>query len=105
MSDPASAITAALASLVLVVVCSFVRPTRGECPPGWYVLDGVRTRDSWRGVTGSWSCRIPEPDDPRDQAGGMNTGARPNVEINARIYCTGGALPIVVNERTVGCQR
>lgn len=99
------AVGAFLASVLLCIACAFVRPTRGECPPGWYVLDGVRTSDSWRGQRGSFSCQRPPLGGDDDTLTGKQTAVDQPGVLYAQIHCTGGTLPIVVNERIVGCQR
>lgn len=41
-----------------------------------------------------------------DGAGGFpERGRQSDALIEGQIYCTGGARPIVVDDRTVGCQR
>lgn len=75
-------VLAALASIFLLCWSCALRPTRARCPDAWWV-NGVRP-------SGVWGCR---PADGRD------------LEIQSRVYCTGGSIPIVVDDRTVGCTR
>lgn len=68
------------------------------CRPGWYV-EGVRP-------SGLARCR-PEP--PRDCGEPVPPFEQPcphDERVEQRvIICTGGTQPIVVDERTIGCQR
>ena len=88
--------------VVGVIVSLFVRPERAQCPPGWFV-EGVR-RD------GGTHCRRVIPDDPLDWPGddrrdrGRRDVKPDDTSLPMQIYCTGGSVPIVVDERTVGCQ-
>lgn len=72
--------------------------TPKACERGWY-LEGVRP-------TGYTQCRpVPpaycgEPVPPFNKPCPKDTRTQAIV-----IYCTGGSLPIVVDSRTVGCQR
>jgi hypothetical protein len=75
-------VTALLASIFLLCWACATRPTHARCPPDWWI-NGVRP-------SGELGCR---PADGRD------------IEIHSRIYCTGGSVPIVVDDRTVGCTR
>ena len=76
--------------VVIVAVFMAFAPKRATCPKGMYQAHGIKP-------DGSYLCRdvVPEGKEdtvvPRDKRG--------------RIWCTGGARPIVVDERTVGCQR
>lgn len=95
----------ALLSLALLICTAAIRPTSARCPPGWYV-NGVRP-------TGIYECRrVPGGDPLYDGAAGY-----PDRTVDspgwywARIYCTGGAQPIVVlarherDARFVACRR
>lgn len=84
---------AALATLAVLCAAMLTRPPRAECPSGWW-LDGVRP-------DGSFTCAHVDAGDRREWP---PLEALPD-EIDGRVYCTGGARPIVVNYRTVGCQR
>lgn len=95
----------ALLTVVLLCWCMAVQPQRAVCPGGWYV-NGIRP-------TGVYECRRAPGGDPRlDGAGGAPDGTidRPGW-YRGRIWCTGGARPIVVlaradsEARTVGCSR
>ncbi len=81
---------AAIAGVIFLVACAFVRPSTLHAPTGWY-LEGVR-------VDGATTLRRTPPitceDDCPDQPA-----------LPARIWCTSGQRPIVVDHRTVGCQR
>jgi hypothetical protein len=81
---------------LLFVLAVLLSPKR--CPRGWY-LDGVRP-------SGIGACRLApppgcgEPVPPHNQPCATQTRPMP-----IAIYCTGGSRPVVVDERTVGCQR
>ena len=86
-------------SELLLLWCFATRPTSWRSPAGWYV-EGVRPdgrldmRPSPGGDPdddGTWQHPDVTPDDPR--------------AIDARIYCTGGARPVIVDARVAGCQR
>jgi hypothetical protein len=77
-----------LLSLVTIAWCGLAKPNRIGCAPGWYA-EGVRP--SGETVFRRSPRVVPDDDDP--------AGA-----IGARIYCTGGTRPIVVDYRTVGCE-
>ena len=76
----------AILTALVLIVAAFARPVRVHAPRGFYV-EGVRP-------TGETTLRAEPVDD--------NTPGRG--AIGARIYCTNGTRPIVVDERTVGCQ-
>jgi hypothetical protein len=88
----------ALISFVVICASAVVQPRRATCPTGWSV-EGVRPsgRTQCRPVPPA-HCGEPVPPDnkpcPRDERA-----------IRLEIYCTNGQQPIVVNERTVGCQQ
>lgn len=80
-----------LMSLAIIVVAAVVQPERAQCPRGSYLHTGVR-------MSGRFECA-------RTLLGRENDAEQPPGILHGRIYCTGGSSPIVVNERTVGCQR
>jgi hypothetical protein len=93
----------ALASVVLLCCSMVARPAAARCGPGFYV-NGICP-------TGVFECRrVPGGDPLYDGAGGFPDRSidRPGW-YRSRVYCTGGAHPIVVlgdrEARTVGCQR
>ncbi len=73
-----------LITFAVIAWCSVTRPSSVRCPDGFYA-EGVRP-------SGETTCRRP-------------TATAPG--FGARIYCTGGAIPVVDDRdgRTVGCQR
>jgi hypothetical protein len=75
-----------LATIVVLVVVTFVRPDRLRAPRGWF----------WEGIrpTGETTMR-PSPRHDHDE---------PHGAIGAHIYCTGGSRPIVVDFQNIGCQ-
>lgn len=85
-------------TLVTAITIALAVATPKQCAPGWY-LEGVRP-------SGYTQCRpVPpsycgEPVPPFNRPCPHDERSSPMV-----IYCTGGAHPIVVNARTVGCQR
>lgn len=87
-----------LVTLVLLAAVSIVQPTRAIAPIGWYV----------NGVAPDGIYRVRKaPDRERPCSLGWNgcIDNEPEREFRSRIYCTGGAYPIVVSDRIVGCQR
>lgn len=83
-----------LVTMVVLLAAALVQPHRARCPAGWWI-DGVRP-------SGAFACRA---------APVRDTGARtevddgtPDAELGGQLYCSGGTQPIVVDERTVGCQ-
>jgi len=83
-----------LATIILLCVSMVTQPVRAHCPGRtWYLGEGVR-RD------GSFACYL-----STDKREWPPQDARPDAVIRSRVHCTGGADPIVVNYRTVGCQR
>lgn len=85
-----------LLSALVFVIAVLLSPKR--CREGWFV-DGVRPS----GVTRCRPAPPPrcgEPVPPHNQPCPKDERAELMV-----IYCTGGTRPIVVDDRTVGCQR
>jgi hypothetical protein len=91
----AETLLAAIAGVVFLVACAFMRPAELHAPAGWYV----------NGVTPSGRTELRRA--PRTACDGARDicADEPDVVLPGRIHCTGGARPIVVNYRTVGCQR
>lgn len=87
-------------SLVLAMAGPCTRPTRARCPAMHDLRTGVR-------VSGRFECWPSPVGDPLyDGAGGFPERSTQNgLILRGQIYCTGGAHPIVVDSRTVGCQR
>jgi hypothetical protein len=89
-----------LASLVVLAVAGWTRPDRASCAEHWYVqLRGDR-------CDGCFECR-PVDRGLRDPKGHeADEPARwPDAAVEGRIYCRRAGDEIVVDERTVGCQR
>jgi hypothetical protein len=84
-----------LGSFVAMAIAFALAPLR--CPKGWH-HEGVRP-------TGEYDC-IRKPVGP-DWPGYAypDRSVVPPGRLQAQIYCTGGAVPVVVDERTIGCQR
>lgn len=92
----------ALLNVFLWCALLIARPTRFVCPRGWHD-DGAR-RD------GRLTCTR-TPVGPMDWDGTYYDGVQreersvvPPGVIAGRVYCTGGAMPVVVDERVVSCQ-
>lgn len=70
------------------------------CPPGYDLRTGIRRDGSfecWPNVKGdpNWDGTWRHPE----------RGEQSTAILRSRIYCTGGAQPIIVTDRIVGCQR
>lgn len=77
----------------IIAIAAVADPRRANCPAGWHV-EGVRP-------SGATTCRrAPQIDTAEDDA-----HPEPDPAYGIAIHCTGGTSPIVVDERTVGCQR
>lgn len=82
----------ALCSVILLAASTITQPVRFTCPGKMYISNGIR-------LDGSFVCEF-------ELVGGENWAPRRYAgELEGQLYCTGGARAIVVNERTVGCQR
>lgn len=83
--------------LIAVLVVMLIMSQRAQCPVGSYV-EGVRS-------SGESTCVSTPPNDgcgePYEEAPICPESRREPI----RIYCTGGAEPIVIDHRTIGCQR
>lgn len=86
---------ATLGAFLAMVISFALSPL--PCPKGWH-HEGVRP-------SGEYEC-IPQPVGP-DWPGYSfpDRSVVPPGRLRSRIYCTGGSQPVVVDERTVGCQR
>lgn len=86
---------------VVAVLVSFVLalalPSRAQCPVGWSLHEGVRR-------SGEFACYGPLAERCGDAREYTDPCPKPEIT-RSRIYCTGGSRPIVVDFRTVGCQR
>jgi hypothetical protein len=85
--------------LTIVVLCAstVTRPRKATCPPSWHHGGGGGGPGGGGGGRG-FACR-------RDfRTGDLDERPLPGA-IAGRVYCTGGASPIVIDHRTVGCQR
>ena len=97
MTDVLDEVFYALVTVLVIAALSLTRPTRARCPAGW-LHEGVRP-------SGAFACKPALVGGERDPAGGIDTAYQPPGELGGRVYCTGGAVPIVVDYRTVGCTR
>lgn len=89
----------AFLSVCLLVFTFVAARDHGRCPNGFWLSTGVR-------VDGRYACtRLPVGDDYRDARGIVHDDSVvPPGEVDGMVRCTGGARPIVVDFRTVGCQ-
>lgn len=78
----------ALLTGVILLAARVREPTRARCPSDWWLSTGIQ-RD------GTFRCARPM---------GRHEEAPAPGYLGGHIYCTGGSIPIVVDERTVGCQ-
>lgn len=92
-------VIAFIATMALVATFVVARDT-GRCPDGYWLSTGVRP-------DGRYTCtRVPVGDDHRDARGIVRDDSIvPPGETSGQFICTGGAQAIVVDFRTVGCQR
>jgi hypothetical protein len=101
-SADVTAMALAVVSMVLLCVAFATRPARAQCPGSWGLDTGVRRNGSFE----CWSpptpaCKEAMPGRASDEC---YTHYPEPVHVDSQIYCTGGTRPIVVDERTVGCQ-
>lgn len=95
----------ALSALVLAVVNVMMLaafPSMARCPEGWALGEGVRRQGD---RIGEFACHSPLPKTCGEPGGIYERPCPPGKRLVSRIYCTSGALPIIVDARTVGCQR
>lgn len=83
-----------LLGVFIVLVCAVLQPTRVRCPHGWWV-NGVRP-------SGAFECRKTPRSIVTPSAAEVHE-IDSDWMIAGDLYC-GEQLPIVVDERTVGCQ-
>ena len=88
-----------LTSIMLFVVAIAIYPSSATCPPGTYLGEGIRR-------TGDFACYSTITACCGEPKGPCEGIPCPEQKIErSRIYCTGGSRPIVVDYRSVGCQR
>lgn len=111
----ASTLIWALISLWALLVSTCLRPTEARCPENYHLATGIRRDGSFV----CWPSPVLPPGheamtpaqrydylmDNDGTFGHPELSVQPDGEIESRIYCTGGAQPIVRDHRTVGCQR
>lgn len=86
-----------LVGTIVLFTSTFVRNDRFTCPGGFYA-EGVRPNgDSQCRQVPPAGCGEPRPPNDRPCVG-------EGYVIPSKVYCTNGTSPILVNERTVGCQ-
>lgn len=91
---------ALLLTLLAMAGSALCRPSRATCPAGYDLRTGIRR-------SGDFQCWPHPVGDPEWDGTWRrpDRSVQPDGVIRSRIYCTGGASPIVVDYRTVGCQR
>lgn len=88
----------ALLTFVVLAAAAVAHPQQLRAPRDWY-FEGVRA-DGATTLRAAPPAGCGEPRPPNDRPCPDHQRA-----IDARIYCTGGAVAILVDARTVGCQR
>jgi hypothetical protein len=93
-------LVAAVGTVVLLCCSMASKPQRAWCLRGYDLRTGVRP-------TGQFEC-WPQPVGDPDWDGVYmrpDRSRQPDGVLRGRIWCTNGDRAIVVDERTVGCQR
>lgn len=93
-------LVAAMLSLWLLALSSALRPQIAACPAGHDLRTGIR-RD---GSFACWPHPVGNPDFD-GTFGWPERSVQPLGVLESRLHCTGGARPVVVSDRVVGCQR
>jgi hypothetical protein len=94
---PCAVLVLVLCALRLIV--GWPQPSSASCPDGYDLRTGIR-RTGWFEC---WPHVVGDPDyDGTWQR--PERGVQPPGILRSRIHCTGGSVPIVVNDHTVGCQ-
>ena len=89
---------AALASMVVLLLADWRRPSSARCPAGWMLLEGVRPN-------GEFACFTPMDPPGCGDLEGTNVPCKRPHRVSGRIYCTNGQQPIINDGWvTVGCQ-
>lgn len=88
-----------LVSLVLLAIAFVLRPERARCPDGRDLRTGIR-RD---GHFACWSRPIGDPEWD-GTFGRPDRSVQRDDAVEGRIWCGAGAVPVVVDERTVACE-
>lgn len=86
-------------SLLVFFVAGITRPTRARCPRGWWLPEGVRP-------SGVYECAPIRPARwVRTRRGGwIDASSDAASGFEGEIYCTGGAVPVVVDGVAVSCE-
>lgn len=87
-------------ALAIAAIAMCTHPSRANCPDGHDLRMGIRRSGDFE----CWSRPVGDPDYD-GTFGKPERSVQPGPVYRGRIYCTGGAQPIVVDYRTVGCQR
>ena len=100
MMAPITEVFFCFVSIVCLMLAMVAHPTRATCPTGWYLSMGIRR-------SGEFLCQPVPVGGDDDVLTGKDTAYQPPGTIHGRLYCTGGAQPIVDirTGRSVGCQR
>ena len=92
MTGPGDVIAGLVCLVIAIVVGVLALPRVARCPAGYWV-NGIRPSGAYQCIKVEGVQEWPAID------------SKPEDVIEGQIACTGGALPIVVDHRTVGCQR
>jgi hypothetical protein len=89
-------IVTGLVAAIIALIVSLVWTPIARCPDGYYV-NGVRPsgRSTCREVPPTRDCGEPKWSPPCPE---------PRT-FPVRIYCTGGSVPLVLDDATIGCMR
>lgn len=98
IDDMKTWLTGFLLAMYLILVFAPARQ-RASCPTMNEYVEGVR-RD---GTT--WCAKSPPLSEPDCTTLDRCDGREPTYTVPIRVHCTGGAYPIVIDHRTIGCQR
>ncbi len=93
----------AIATVVVLCCAAVTRPTSARCPWDSDLRTGVR--DDGRFICWPHPVGPPGVEDWDGTWQRPERSVQPTWRLGGRVYCTGGARPIVVDYRTVGCQR
>jgi len=85
--------------VLLAIAAQVLRPHHAACPGHWH-NNGIRP-------SGEFLCTQNPVGDPDYDGtyGRPDRSVVPSGCLYGRLHCTGGQHPIVVDDRTVGCQR
>lgn len=97
MTDPDHVILVVIIAVMFVFRCG--APTRAQCPTLNEYVEGVRRDGS------TWCAKSPSLRERDCTPDPVCSWSEPVYTVPLQIYCTGGTRPIVIDQRTIGCQR